>query len=706
MNNDIEDLRLQEIKMPNITDEYNKDELNKIDNIINQLNENINLNPLKLIHENHMSISLIKLLHRYHQLVNENKLKENKDLEFLLMRKKGRGHSGVEVIAVSTYPEGKYVGCPANCHYCPKEPEAFFNIKILNIEIKNNFVIIQVENIEEKDYYYTKVINSIFYKGKKINVLNVLTIKKNVYLRIQKEFLPNYLKIGDILTAYKTAQPRSYLSSEPAVSRANQNGWDCVAQFRDIAGKRIVCGHSVTKVEGIVIGGTWSYYPKDYQNKFIRDFYYAANTLYDNLPLRNKKNLEEEIKINETTRCRVIGLTLETRPDFINENEIIQLRKYGCTRVQLGIQHINDEILKYINRGCNHAKSVKAIRLLKDAGFKVDIHLMPDLPSSDFWEDARMFEWVLNKEDLQADQWKIYPCQTLEHSKIKEWYEEGKYKPYFEQKKIINFDNIYLDNIYKKTNDIYFPCIIAISMLSSMMYFYNNFQIGILLSFPFIILIARLILDYYATNYLSNPLFHLLIHFIPKVPVWIRLNRIVRDNPKHKIVGGLDMAHYRNVIEDRLKETGNFSQDIRQREIKGRKYNPEKTKLIIRKYKASGGIEYFLSFEDTENNYLLGFLRLRIPPKNENHYIKELSSSALIRELHVYGWMVPQGTKNKIVQHQGFGKKLVKKAEEIALKKNYNKIAIISGVGVREYYKNKLGYKLEGTYMTKKYSEY
>ena len=703
MSVDIEDLRIDEIKMPNIVDEHTVEQLRKIDEILMELYRNINLSPSKLMREKRYCFSVIKLLHRYHQLVGEGKLVENPALEFKLMRKKGRGHSGVEVIAVSTYPEGKYVGCPANCHYCPKEPSADFNVRVVLCEEKERLILLEVKHIKESDYFYTKVINNIIYRGRKINVIQSVSVKKRVILKLDKRDFDDleYPERDEIIKAHKTAQPRSYLSSEPAVSRANQNGWDCVAQFRDIAGKRIVCGHNVTKVEGIVIGGTWSYYPKDYQDRFIRDFYYAANTLYSSLPIRERKSLSEEIKINETTRCRVIGLTLETRPDFITKREIIRLRNFGCTRVQLGIQHINDDILRYINRGCNHSKSVKAIKLLKDAGFKVDIHLMPDLPSSNFWEDVRMFEYVLNKEELQADQWKIYPCQTLEHSEIKRWYEEGKYKPYFENRKIINFDNIYLDEFYKRTKVVYIYSILMMLVISSISIFLEDNNILFLNLIPLILLVGRSIMEYFNQDYVSNELFHLLIYFIPKVHPWIRLNRIVRDNPTHKIVGGLDKPHYRNIIEDRLRETKNYSQDIREREIKGRKYDPNNIKLVRRSYRGSGCQEYFLSFEDVKNNYILGFLRLRLPKKTNTHYLKELNGASLIRELHVYGWMVPQGDKSKLVQHRGFGRRLVKEAERISKNNGYHKVSIISGVGVREYYNKKLDYSLEGTFMTK-----
>eukprot|EP00960_Hanusia_phi_P064309 765761-Hanusia_phi.AAC.5 len=186
--------------------------------------------------------------------------------------------------------------------------------------------------------------------------------------------------------------PRSYLSTEPGCKRGMANNWDCVEQFRD----RVSClrniGHKVDKIEVLVLGGTWSYYPEDYQESFIRDIYYAANTL--DLALQEVRlplGLKEEQKINEGARYKIIGITLETRPDFITRAEIRRFRKYGCTRVQVGLQHTDDSILEIINRKCTHAQGIKAIKLLKENCFKVDIHLMPDLPGDVYFTSSTTF---------------------------------------------------------------------------------------------------------------------------------------------------------------------------------------------------------------------------------------------------------------------------------------------------------------------------
>jgi histone acetyltransferase (RNA polymerase elongator complex component) len=695
MSFEIEELMNSQITFPDITRKHSPKVVEKVDKIILEYMKDYSQDLSKLIRKEKISIKLIDIFHRYQQLVRDNKLLSNDELAYHLTVKKNRGHSGVEVIAVSTFPMGKYAGCPANCHFCPKEPEMNFPV-ILKEKIYEDeeYLSFEIMETSEELLHYTRVISSIIYLDKTIPIQRMISHHKKIIATFFKKDFISIPSNNSTVMGFKTAQPRSYLSGEPAVARANQNQWDCIKQFRDIAIKRIHCGHNVTKVEVIVIGGTWSFYPKDYQEDFIRDIYFSANTLFDS-EIREKKSMREEILENRSSKCRIIGLTLETRPDFIKEDEIKRFRSYGCTRVQLGIQHTDDKILKKINRGCTHQQNVKAIRLLKDAGFKVDIHLMPDLPSSSFWKDVKMFEQVLDTEDLQADQWKIYPCQTLEFTKIKEWYEKGEYKPYYEEKKMVYFDDVYWDDYYRTFHNLH-PLFLTYLFLFFFLGMYAQIFSSVLLLVPiFIIIVMELTTETRTTN----PLHHLLTWVIPKVHPWIRLNRIIRDNPERNIIGGLNKSHYRNEIEDYLEETGRVSQDIRYREIKEREFDENSVRLISRKYQASGGLEYFLSMEDTKNNYLLGFLRLRIPKKLE-HYLPELSYSALIRELHVYGWMVPQGEKKSLVQHRGYGKLLLQEAEKLAKKHQFEKIAVISGEGVREYYQ-KQGYFTEGTFEVK-----
>ena len=433
-------------------------------------------------------------------------------------------------------------------------------------------------------------------------------------------------------------QPRSYLRDEPAVLRANQNGFDAVMQFTDRCATLAQNGHPVDKIELLVLGGTWESYPREYQEGFVRDLFYAANTIFERKK-RPRFSLEEEQSINETAECKIIGVTLETRPDTINPEEIQRLRRFGCTRVQLGVQHTDDGVLDYINRQCTTAKTIRAISLLKNSCFKIDIHLMPNLPGSNPDMDDEMFDRVLYDPDLQVDQWKIYPCEVVPWSMIKKWYDEGKFTPYP--------DPTLIDVICRAKN---------------------------------------------------------------KVHPWIRLNRVVRDIPSQYILGGIDYGNMRQDLPTIMKAKGLECSCIRCREVKGNKKAFEKGRLLMkREYMGSNSREVFISFETPDTKTIFGFCRLRLPSGKEGTTVfPELKNAALVRELHVYGKLMTTtglDRKNtKHAQHVGFGRRMMAEAERIAALNGYSKVAVIAGVGTREYYK-KLGYRFnsgKGQFMMKR----
>lgn len=441
-----------------------------------------------------------------------------------------------------------------------------------------------------------------------------------------------------------TPQPRSYLSLEPAVQRANRNNFDPFEQTKSRLDSLMLCGHQCDKLEFIIEGGTFTEYPKDYLYWFFTRFIYCVNTYFDKP--RESYSLEKEIEINTHSKCRIIGICIETRPDAVLENDIDNipwvktLLCWGVTRIQLGVQHIDNYILKKINRGHTIETAIEAIRVLKNNCFKIDIHIMPDLPYSSKEKDMAMFDTLYSSDLYQPDQMKVYPCAVVPWTKIEQWYKEGKYVPY-------GTDN-------KEIEDV---C-------------------------------------HYAMT---------------KCPPWIRLPRIVRDIPDTYISGGVKCSNLRQLVNERItKEKGN-SMDIRFREI-GRHptYNVNDAELNIRKYNASGGIEYFISYETHDKKAIYGFIRLRIIPKDENEsvaYSSTLKNMGLIRELHVYGNVETLRTKNNSsgTQHNGFGKKLVRMAEMIAATHFKSGCVIISGMGVRHYYE-KLGYTYEDNYMIKRFS--
>jgi elongator complex protein 3 len=421
--------------------------------------------------------------------------------------------------------------------------------------------------------------------------------------------------------------PVSYLSNEPAVMRAIRCSYDPYVQVQDRLRALEVNGHDPSKIELIVIGGTWSYLPEDYRYWYIANCFKAANdyTQKKKRKIKTQKNISnlkkhllKEQQRNEKAKYKIIGLTLETRPDYISDKELLLMRDFGCTRVEIGVQAISDKILKINKRGHGVKEIVDATKKLKQYGFKITYHFMPALPGSTPTKDYKMFEKMFSDERFQPDQIKFYPTVVVKGSLLYKWWQDGEYKPYSDKQ---------LKNLIIKCKAI--------------------------------------------------------------VPKYLRIIRLIRDIPGESIEAGNKITNLRQIMKDR----GVKCDCIRCRESKYKKV-PKKLIYEIISYKAATGKEYFISFTDIKKETLYGFCRLRI---DKNSPI----APAIIRELHVYGQLVSVGEKKKKTQHAGLGKKLMQKAEDIVKKEKVNEIAVISGVGVRDYYRH-LGYKLKNTYLKKK----
>ncbi len=339
---------------------------------------------------------------------------------------------------------------------------------------------------------------------------------------------------------------------------------------------------------------------------------YAQNLSLDRL----KEILKREQKKNEDAQYNIIGLTLETRPDYINNSELKTMRDLGCTRVEIGVQAIDDKILKLNKRGHGVKEISEATKLLKEYGFKVTYHLMPALPGATPAKDLEMFKQLFSDERFQPDQIKFYPTVVTKGSLLYQWYKKGKYIPYTDQE-----------------------------------------------------------------------LQELIVECKKVVPTYVRIIRLIRDIPGESIIAGNKITNLRQIMKDR----GVKCNCIRCREVKDGIITDPKINIV--EYPASDGTEYFISADSQDGKVLYGFCRLRIDNNSE-------VSPAIIRELHVYGQLVSIGNTKK-VQHSGLGKKLLAEAEKIVKDSKVKKIAIISGVGVRGYYR-KWGYKLSDSYMVKK----
>lgn len=491
----------------------------------------------------------------YRQLVRQGDLAENETIEELLIRKKGKSHSGVLVVTVFMGP-GEF-SCPKDCHYCPNQPGV----------------------------------------------------------------------------------ARSYLLKEPGVLRGFRNGWDPISQFYDRASALENNGHIVDKIELIILGGTFSFYPFKYVEEFMTASFYAANTYFDSAPIRPMRSLEEEITINESARCRIIGVTVETRPDYINASELRRFRRLGVTRVQLGIQHLDDDILDLINRECPTAKTVVAIQRLLDAGFKVDAHWMPDLPGSSYTKDMEMFQNLFSEDNVsfQVDQWKVYPTATVPYTKISEWHKEGKYKPYAEEE----------GGKY---------------MVQLLLYIMEHC--------PYRIRLNRIIRDIPTTYIMGG---EKRCNLRQVIEAEMRARKIICKDIRERECKGNPIDRRNTVLY-----TESFQAS-------------EGTEYYLSVENA-----------DRSQLYGHLRLRLRDCSDASRSIFPVLEGCALIRELHTYGRLIAVDQQNtgSGTQHIGVGTQLMREAERIAREKGFGKIAVIAGVGVRRYYA-RLGYALEETYMVK-----
>lgn len=427
--------------------------------------------------------------------------------------------------------------------------------------------------------------------------------------------------------------PKSYISDEPAAARALMLHFDPYEQVARRLESLAANGHPTEKIELIVKGGTWNAYPLTYQYWFILRCFEACNKSRTKTKISEPiKKLQKQLataqKKNQTAKHRIIGLTLETRPDHIDEKNILIMRELGCTRVELGVQTIEEKILKKVKRGHGVKEIIAATKMLKNYGFKVDYHLMPQLPGATPMSDLKMLKEIFANPAYRPDMIKIYPCTVVENSELYEWLKAKKYKPYSDRALI---------SLIKK--------------------------------------------------------------FKAQIPYYVRVSRLIRDIPGHHIKAGNRMTNLRQVILKEMKEEGTKCRCLRCREIGHLSLEQQnilshvKPKLFVEKYEANGGTEYFLSFEDPRRQTVFAFCRLRF--NSSGLY------PAFVRELHTYGQSLFIGAKEKKAsQHKGLGKKLLVEAEKICRKKKITALAVIAGVGVRDYYK-KLGFKPDGTYMVK-----
>jgi elongator complex protein 3 len=220
-----------------------------------------------------------------------------------------------------------------------------------------------------------------------------------------------------------SATPQSYTPRSPAVLRARQCNYDAQEQVRLRLRILSEMGHPTDKIELIVMGGTFLAYPEEYQYRFIKDCFDALNG-------EESATLEEAKQLNERADHRCTGLCIETRPDWCGQEQIERMLDFGTTRVELGVQTLDDAVYRLVRRGHKVEDVIKATRLLREHAFKVHYHWMPGLPGSTPEKDLEMSRQLFSDARFRPDGLKIYPTMVVEGTELEKWYQDGRYQPY------------------------------------------------------------------------------------------------------------------------------------------------------------------------------------------------------------------------------------------------------------------------------------
>lgn len=462
--------------------------------------------------------------------------------------------------------------------------------------------------------------------------------------------------------------PKSYLSDEPGAQRASNNHFDPYLQTWNRLAAFRATGHSTEKIELIVLGGTWSFYPEPYQVWFAKRCFDAMNDFgsevdgragaeegaasfddFDDTALAGVRDgpkynqtvvgflrdqgregaidvesatwdaLAESQGRNEDAVCRNVGFSIETRPDYVTEAEVLRIRRLGCTKVQLGIQSLSDPVLDAIKRGHSVEDTRRAMALLRRAGFKIHAHWMPNLLGSTPADDCTDYDHLFNDRDFRPDELKIYPCSLIETAELMRSYQDGSWRPYEHEE-----------------------------------------------------------------------LLDVLTHALAQTPRYCRLTRVIRDISSDDIVVGNKLTNFRELAERALTARGGKTEEIRAREIRGHEFDTAALEVRATPYESGVGGEVFLELVTPEDR-IVGFLRLALP--SEKSFCDEIAASALIREVHVYGGALDLGARDRDnAQHRGFGSRLVEEAKGHARSGGFAELSVISAVGTRGYYR-KLGFR-------------
>ena len=606
----------------------------------------------------------IKLLRAYHELLSDKKIEKNIEIESLLKKRAVRSQSWIVAVQVLTKP----YPCPGQCIFCPNEQW----------------------------------------------------------------------------------MPKSYISSEPGAMRALLNQFNPNKQVYNRLLSLTMTGHQTDKIEMIVLGGTWDFYPNDYKIDFIKNLYDACNTFsqleikfpnesalltkegeggsnidmeepplsplqrgtekrfkYELTNLDSIKystTLQEAIKKNETAENRIIGLTVETRPEFATDENCRMWRELWVTRLEMWVQSMYDDILEANHRWHTVQQIRDAIHKLRQYGFKFSIHIMPGLYWYTYEKDLWTFQKIYSDPYIKPDEIKYYPTSVVQNTVLYDLYQKWDYKP------------LTIDYIQKLIRQTFLEIIPPYTRIKRLI---RNIPATEITAGSNITNLSQLTHNELKKELKSNPdeakkLYSRLYWEYelksPLNPLFEKEGTLSKATPslsKRGLGGDLkttiiwqkpDLESYRNFV---CLDTR--SREIRNKYEKWNKQDDTQPNLVIRQYDSSVWREFFISFEDLQG-YIYGFTRLLLPNPDKTVEREWLwKDTALIRELHIYGqlaWLKENVDSKDQKQHHWFGSQLLFMAEQISKNNWYKNLSVISWVWVRKYYE-KQWYSLVGTYMVK-----
>ncbi|MFC2071786.1 elongator complex protein 3 [Chloroflexota bacterium] len=435
--------------------------------------------------------------------------------------------------------------------------------------------------------------------------------------------------------------PQSYTTESPAVLRARHCDYDAGKQIRLRLKILSEMGHPTDKVELIVMGGTFLACPEEYQYQFIKDCFDALNG-------EESATLEEAKQLNELARHRCTGLCLETRPDWCQQEQVDRMLEFGITRVELGVQTLDDEIYRLVRRGHKVEDVVKATRLLREHGFKVHYHWMPGLPGSTPEHDLELAKQLFSDARFRPDGLKLYPTMVVEGTELEKWYQDGHYQPYANE------------TMTKLVADI-----------KSIV--------------PKYVRISRVLRDIppkFIVGGLRDSLREVVRERMKQLATECRCTRCREYG--HRAQGGWEIGEPRMVRIDYQASEGKeifLSFEDEKETLFGLLRMRIQSKPVASLVQETSKTKSVASLEGKDNKNL-----------------------ALIRELHIYGPEVPLKQQNpSAAQHRGLGKALLTEAERIARDEFLAQpIVVLSGTGAKEYYRSECGYSSQADYMVKR----